>query len=162
MGLRAKLGDLGTKAIRWAQRTGRSLAETIGILEPAGITIEPEAAVHDWGHVSTADALSPTIAKLPDDVFVSHDLYTEYSIPLKRKYAYEVHILGRSAGRHGMTRAGTIAHQDFRLTADEELDIRQIKEMAAVRIGEFGTDPLFLEIWDVAVTGAYRSPDVEW
>lgn len=154
-GIWQSIGSFGTKVIRLGQDLGRSLGETLGLIQPIAPFIEPMAAARDWGNVSISDALSPDVAKLRDDQFVPRDLFATSDIPWADKYAYEVAIFGRDSS------TGQFRRTKFDLTVTREMTIEEIKNHARASLGQGGRYP-FSEIFDVAVTGAWKSPEIEW
>lgn len=154
-GILGKLGGFGTRVIRTAQQIGRSLGETLGLVRKIAPDIEPMAAARDMGRVSTADALTPEITALRPDEFVPRDLFTVSDIPWADKYAYEVSIYGRDR------RTGRFKRQKFDMTVGRQMSIEEIKETAKLTFGRC-TRAHFSEFFDIAVTGAWKSPEVEW
>lgn len=154
-GILRRLGSAGVKYIRKAQQLGRSLGETIGLLKPIAPEIEPMAAARDWGRVSTADALTPEITKLRPDESVPRDLFVRSDLPWSDKYAYQIAVFGRDR----MT--GRFKNQVYDMTVSKEMTVEEIKETAKLTFGRC-TRAHFSEFFDIAVTGAWKSPEVEW
>jgi len=154
-GIWQTLGGFGTKVIRTAQQIGRSLGETLRIIKPVAPIVEPLAAARDWGRVQIADALEPEIAALRPDETVPHSLFTVSDIPWADKYAYQVTIFGRDRA------TGRFKRQVYDMTVSREMTIGEVIEAAKLTFGRCQTAH-FREMWDVAVTGAWKSPEVEW
>lgn len=150
--IRQRLGDWGKRIIGVAQAGGRTLGETLGILQPIAPEIEPVAAARDWGKVSLELALAPEIAKLPDDAWVQHGDYVEMEVPWKMRYGYEVSVYGREIA------SGKFRSWQVKIGTNTELDIGQVKTEAMDRLGPQGISPL-MDIWSMEVTGAYHSPE---
>jgi len=117
------------------------------------------AAARDWGRVSTADALTPQITALRPDEFVPRDLFVVSDIPWADKYAYQITVFGRD-NRPGKTR-GQFRRQLFDMTVGREMSVEEVLREAQYRFGGYEAAQ-FSEIFDAAVTGAWRSPEVEW
>jgi len=154
-GLWQRLGGFGTKVIRTAQQLGRSLGETLRIIKPIAPFVEPMAAARDWGRVTTADALEPQIIALRPDEQVPHDLFVVSDIPWKDKFAYQVSIFGRDR------RTGRFKRQVYDMSVSREMTIQEVVETAKLTFGRCQTAH-FAEFWDVKVTGAWKSAEVEW
>ena len=160
-GIWQRLGGFGTKVIRSAQALGRSLGETLRLIKPVAPVVEPMAAARDWGRVSTADALEPQIAALRPDESVPRDLYTTSDIPWSDKYAYEVSVYGRNISMGHPRTWGQFTRQKFDMTVSRVMNIQEITEEAHRRHGKTGDSPKMV-IFSVAVTGAWKSAEVEW
>lgn len=154
-GIWKRLGGFGTKVIRTAQQLGRSLGETIGIIKPVAPEVEPMAAARDWGRVRTADALEPQIVALRPDETVPRDLFTISDIPWADKYAYQITIYGRDLT------TGRFARQKYDMTVSREMTVQEALDEAHRRFGKTGASPL-MDVFDVAVTGAWKSAEAEW
>lgn len=160
-GILSTLGSWGRGLISRAQQTGRSLGETLGILERHEIIIEAEPAARDWGLVSTADALTPDVSAIRDYDYVPHNLFVESEIPWREKFAYQVTIYGRDAGIEDPKHRGRFRHQAFDMTVSREMTVQEVKDAALIRFGGYEGAKM-MEIFDVAVTGAWKSAEVEW
>lgn len=154
-GIWQRLGGFGTKVIESALQIGRSLGETLRIIKPVAPEIEPMAAARDWGHVQTSDALEPAITALRPDEFVPRDLFVTSEIPWKDKYAYQVTVYGRDLI------TGRFTRQKFDMTVNTEMSVQGVIDETKSRFGSQGASPI-LEVFDVAVTGAWKSPEIEW
>jgi len=154
-GLWSRLGSFGTKVIRSAQQLGQSLGEVLGIIKPVVPFVDPMAVAREWGKVSTFDALTPDVAKLGPDELVPRDLFVTRDVPWRGRFAYEVSIYGRNLA------TGQFARWKYNMQANRELTIQEVNDEARLNIGRKGRSPK-LEIWDVTVTGAWRSAEVEW
>ena len=147
-GILERLGSWGKSVITSAIKTGRTIAETVGILKP----IEPDFVVtdaeRDWGRVSQSEDVSPQIAALKDASMVPDALFSTTDIPWARKFAYTVSVFGRDLA------TGRFARQDYDLTTSRQLSIGEVKEMAASRIGKAGISAL-IDIFDMEVSNAW-------
>lgn len=119
------------------------------------------AAARDWGRVSTADALEPQITALRPDEYVPRDLFTVSDIPWADKYAYEVTVYGRNIGLGRPETWGRFHRQKFDMTVGREMTVQEAIDEAHRRFGKTGGSPL-MEIFDVAITGAWKSAEAEW
>lgn len=154
-GIWKRLGGYGTKVIRLGQQLGRSLGEVLHLIKPVAPIIEPMAAARDWGRVATADALEPQIAALRPDETVPRDLFTISDIPWADKYAYQISVFGRDRA------TGRFRRQKFDMTVSREMTIEEAIVEAKARFGGYAGSQ-FSEVWDAAVTGAWKSAEVEW
>lgn len=154
-GIWKRLGGYGTKVIRLGQKWGRSLGEVLHLIEPVAPIVEPMAAARDWGRVSIADALEPQIAALRPDETVPHSLFTISDIPWADKYAYQVTVFGRDRA------TGRFARQKFDMTVSRTMTVQEAIEEAKTRFGGYEGSRMS-EVFDVAVTGAWKSAEVEW
>lgn len=154
-GIWQRLGGFGTKVIRSAQALGRSLGETLHLIKPIAPIVEPMAAARDWGRVQTADALEPQIAALRPDESVPRDLFTISDIPWADKYAYQVTIFGRDRA------TGQFRNQQFDMTVGREMTVEEAIAEAKYRFGGYEGSRMS-EIFDAAVTGAWKSAEVTW
>jgi len=113
------------------------------------------AAARDWGRVSVADALEPQITALRPDELVPRDLFTVSDIPWADKYAYQVTVFGRDRA------TGRFARQKFDMTVGRTMTIQDAMDEARARFGGYEGSRMS-EVFDVAVTGAWKSAEVEW
>lgn len=160
-GLWQRLGGFGTKVIRTGQRLGRTLGEVLHLVKPVAPIIEPMAAARDWGRVSKADALTPEIAALRPDETVPRDLFTISDIPWADRFAYQVTVFGRDAGITDPKKRGQFRRQMFDMTVGREMTIEEAIAEAKYRFGGYEGSQM-MEVFDVAVTGAWKSAEVEW
>jgi len=160
-GIWRRLGGFGTKVIRTAQQLGRTLGETLHLIKPIAPIVEPMAAARDWGRVAIADALEPQIAALRPDESVPRDLFTISDIPWADRFAYQVTIYGRDAGITDPKKRGQFKNQMFDMTVGREMTIEEVIAEAKHRFGGYEGAQM-MDIFDVAVTGAWKSAEVEW
>lgn len=154
-GIWQRLGSFGTRVIRLGQDLGQSLGEVLGLIKPIAPLVEPMAAARDWGRVSVSDALSPDVVKLRPDEEVPRDLFVVSDIPWADKYAYEVTVFGRDRA------TGRFARQKFDMTVGQEMTVQEAMDEARARFGGYEGSRMSA-VFDVAVTGAWKSPEVEW
>lgn len=147
-GILKRLGSWGTSIIKAAIKTGRTIAETVGILKPVKPAFTVTDAPRDWGRVSRSEDASPQIAALKDASMVPEALFSTTDIPWARKYAYTVSIFGRDLA------TGRFARQDYDMTTSRQLSIGEVKEMAGSRIGKAGISAL-IDIFDIEVSNAW-------
>lgn len=143
------MGSWGKRVVATAIETGRSIAETVGIIKPVAPEITITGAERDWGRVSLAESNEAIIADLPNEEYVPDELFTESEIPWKRQYAYTVAIYGRDLA------TGRFARQEYDLTTNRQLTIAEVKDMASSRIGKAGVSAI-IDIFDVAVVNAWE------
>jgi len=105
--------------------------------------------------VQIADALEPEIAALRLDETIPHSLFTISDIPWADKYAYQITIFGRDRA------TGQFRRQKFDMTVSREMTIEDAIMEAKARFGGYAGSQ-FSEVFDAAVTGAWKSPEVEW